>query len=71
MAEKVNKAGQKTSKQGIVPNIIQGTAKVADVVSSGAVKGIRNVLGGKEATTLSPIEIEKALSKNLKTLQGK
>ena len=73
MAEKVQKLQNKFEKAGLLQKIGAGVGKIVDVTTGGMVKGILRQITGvgeTEGKTLTPIEIEKNLSKNLKLLDN-
>lgn len=70
--ERVNASTQKTSKVGVVPKIVSGAVKTADVLTGSPLKAIGHAMGNTGATNaLSHAEIEANLAKNLKTIKGK
>lgn len=76
MKESVNKATQKTAKQGVIPKVIgkavKGGIKVIDTVTGNPLKSLGKEMGmGVGTSSMSPIEIEQSLSKALRVLRGK
>lgn len=67
--ESVNKAAQKTPKQGIIPKAVGKIVKTADIVTGGPLKAMGKAMGMGDTTVLSPTEIESNLAKNLKTIR--
>lgn len=69
--ESVNKAAQKTPKQGVIPKTIGKVVKGLDVVTGGPLKALGKTMGMAGSTdALSATELEGNLAKNLKSVKG-
>lgn len=76
MATKVNSMVQKTPKQGVIPKtigkVVSAGIKGADMISGNPLKAIGKEIGlGNSQSTMSVIDLEKNLPKNLRILRGK
>ncbi len=76
MVEKVNKASQKTTKKGAIPEALSktvgGIVRTVDAITGNPLKAIGKEIGTTGGTTsMSPVELEKNLTKYLRILRGK
>jgi hypothetical protein len=70
MVEKVSSANQKNIKQGVIPKAIGKIIETADTLTGNPIKAIGKRMGNVGGS-MSPIEIEAQLAKNLKHIRGK
>ncbi len=70
MVEKINTSSQKTTKQGVVPKTIEKVVQTVDTITGSPLKALGKAMGTTGGTTtISPIELENLLQKNLKNLK--
>jgi len=70
--EKVNSTKQKTPKVGIIPKTVGTVVKTIDTITGNPLKSIGKAMGTTgSAGTLSPVELEENLARNLKIIRGK
>ena len=69
-SEAVNRAKSKINKMGLGKKILSGGVNIADKLSLGAFKSAREIIahGNVGKGTLSPIDLEESLAKNLKII---
>lgn len=72
MVKKVNASAQSTPKVGAIPKALGKVIKTVDTVAGSPLKAIGKTMGiGVNTTSMTPLEIESSLAKNLDILRGK